>query len=139
VYCNLLQCHHFAETSVVADTSTGIVGFASAYLVPTRPSTLFVWQIAVDEKARGKGLAFSMLKNLLARDACTNVTHIHTTITSNNQASWTLFTKLAATLSSTLSDTKLFDRKTHFDGEHDTENLVSIGPFSLPRKSNLQE
>jgi len=139
VYCNLLQCHHFAETSVIAYTPTDIVGFASAYLVPTQPSTLFVWQVAIDEKVRGKGLALSMLKHLLTRDACTNVTHIHTTITSNNQASWTLFTKLAATLNSTLSDTRLFDRNTHFDGEHDTENLVSIGPFTPLRKSNLQE
>jgi L-2,4-diaminobutyric acid acetyltransferase len=54
-YCNLLQCHHFANTSCAALTpNKRLVGFVSGYIVPQAPDTLFIWQVAVDHSQRGK-------------------------------------------------------------------------------------
>jgi len=68
MYCNLLQCTHFAKTSVAAVQNNGaekdLLGFISGYLKPENKNTLFIWQVAVDERARGIGLAGSMLKHL---------------------------------------------------------------------------
>ena len=63
MYCNLLQCQHFSNTSVIAldEYSQEVLGFISAYIKPSDSDTLFVWQVAVSEKARGKGLAKQML------------------------------------------------------------------------------
>lgn len=141
VYCNLLQCHHFAETSVLAesdDTSEGnsesnpennVVGFSSGYLPPKSPDTLFIWQIAISSPARGQGLALDMLQQLLQRSACTNVRYIHTTITANNEASWALFRKLAKQLSADITQETLFESEQHFGAQHESELLVIIGPL----------
>ncbi len=129
VYCNLLQCSHFSGTSVAAVREGELVGFISGYLVPDRPRTLFVWQVAVGEQARGCGLASAMLENILDRPACEQVNHIETSITGNNRPSWSLFERLAKTLGAELNSSVLFDRQQHFNDEHDTEMLVRIGPF----------
>ena len=57
IYCNLLQCSHFAETGVAAEKGGDLVGFISGYIPPQQPETVFVWQVAVHEKGRGQGLA----------------------------------------------------------------------------------
>ncbi len=129
VYCNLLQCHHFANTSILAESEDAVVGFVSAYLLPSSPSTLFIWQVAIDSVVRGKGLALSMLQQLLLRDACRDVNHIHTTITADNKASWALFKKLSKSLNTTLFQDVLFDSEQHFESLHHSEILVSLGPF----------
>lgn len=129
VYCNLLQCHHFAETSVAVKLDSKLVGFVSGYLLPNKPNTLFVWQVAVSESARGKGLASQMLGHILARDICKSVEFVETTITEANQASWALFRRLADTYASPLSEEVLFDQDTHFSGHHDSEMLVKVGPL----------
>lgn len=133
MYCNLLQCTHFAGTSVAAvqTVSAGeeVVGFISAYRMPERQDTLFVWQVAVEKRARGTGLAGSMLKHILDRPQCSGITYLETTITETNKASWGLFESLAKKLGTALEKSVMFDRDKHLAGEHDTEFLVRIGPF----------
>lgn len=129
VYCNLLQCSHFAQTSVAAEIEGELVGFVSGYIEPQQPDTLFIWQVAVGEKARGMGLATRMLQSILQREACQQVAYIDTTITEDNRASWTLFERLAEKLGAELNHSVQFDRDQHFDGEHATEMLVRVGPF----------
>jgi len=135
MYCNLLQCTHFAGTSVAAvqttNTNEELVGFISAYLIPEREDTLFIWQVAVDERARGIGLAGSMLRHILDRPQCSQITHLETTITESNKASWALFESLANKLGTTLHKSVMFDRDKHLAGEHDTECLARVGPFKL--------
>ena len=130
VYCNLLQCHHFSTTSIIAEQKKQAIGFISGYLIPEKPNTLFIWQVAVDQSYRGKGLAHQMLLNLLNRESCASVNHINTTITKDNEASWALFKKIAQSLNTELSSDVLFDEKQHFDGQHHSEYLVSIGPLA---------
>src|SRR5690606_35020586 len=51
IYCNLLQCTHFADTCVAAEQDGELVGFISGYIPPKQADTLFVWQVAVSEQA----------------------------------------------------------------------------------------
>lgn len=135
VYCNLLQCHHFAGTSVKVEAPGGdsgdeLVGFTSGYRIPGRETYLFVWQVAVSERARGHGLGMRMIRHLLERTECRDITTIETTITPDNKASWRLFEKLADALDCELNSKVLFGGDSHFGGGHKDEVLVTVGPFS---------
>lgn len=128
MYCNLLQCDHFADTCVIAERKSDgeIVGWVSAYIIPDQPETVFVWQVAVAEAAQGQGLGKRLLAELLSRDACADVQHLKTTITSDNDASWALFTSLARRRDAKLLREPYFRRDAHFDGEHATEHMVTL-------------
>lgn len=128
MYANLIQADHFRDTCVVAELNGEIVGWVSGHMIPSE-DTLFVWQVAVSEKARGLGLGKSMLLELIERDAAGDATHLKTTITADNAASWGLFRSFARAIGGQLSDAPHFERETHFGGAHATEHMVTI---SLP-------
>jgi len=129
MYCNLLQCDHFAETCVIAELDGEIVGWVSGYIVPSAPDTLFVWQVAVDSKARGMGVAKKMLAELFAREVCDGVARLQTTITADNEASWALFNAFADRMDAPIDHEAHFEEEAHFDGAHETEFMVTIGEF----------
>jgi L-2,4-diaminobutyric acid acetyltransferase len=131
-YCNLIQCAHFAETSVLAEVAGELVGFISGHRIPARPDTLFVWQVAVSNKGRGQGLAGSMLAAILDRPGNQDIRHLETTVTADNAASWALFESFARKRDAELKRSVMFDREQHFAGTHDTEMLARIGPFRQP-------
>ncbi len=133
-YCNLLQCTHFAETCVVAELSGEIVGWISAYRPPSEPDRLFVWQVAVAASARGLGLGGRMLDELMARPAAQGICGLTTTVTETNDASWAIFGSFARRRGAAFSKRPIFERDRHFAGAHDTEFLVSIGPFVTTAK-----
>ncbi len=135
MYCNLLQCDHFAGTSIVAELEGDIVGWISAYVVPNEPDTLFIWQVAVSERARGMGLASKMLRSLLDRDACADVASLKTTITGDNEASWALFRRFAQAQRTPIGSEAYFKRGEHFEGRHATEHMVTIGPFGAQKRA----
>lgn len=137
-YCNLLQCHHFSGTSVAAKSEGNIVGFASGYLIPDRPHTLFIWQIAVSEEARGCGLASRMIEHILERDCCQDIHFVETSITEGNKASWALFERFAQKRAAPIATETLFDETRHFFGKHATEVLVKIGPFTASAVADHQ-
>lgn len=127
LYCNLLHCSHFANTSVRARMDGELVGFISGYMIPERPDTLFVWQVVVSGKARGQGLGRRMLEALVDR---TGARYMETTITADNEASWALFKSLARHRQTAGETSVMFDRDAHFKGQHDSEHLFRIGPFA---------
>jgi L-2,4-diaminobutyric acid acetyltransferase len=129
-YCNFLQCGHFLNTSVAAKQDDRLIGFISGYLLPERPDTLFIWQVAVAQEARGNGLASKMLEHILARSNCTDVNYLETTITESNEASWALFKGMASKLSTQENSSIWLEKDEHFEGEHASESLVRIGPFN---------
>ncbi|MFT6863355.1 MAG: L-2,4-diaminobutyric acid acetyltransferase [Akkermansiaceae bacterium] len=135
LYCNLLQCSHFASTCVCAKEGDELVGFVSGYLLPDYPTTLFIWQVAVSVRCRGRGLAMQMIKELRERPCCQNITHLETTITPSNKSSGALFTKLGKQLRAPVNTSVAFDRDEHFGGSHETEILWSIGPLPKNNKS----
>lgn len=126
MYCNLLQCSDFSETCVLAELDGRVVGWVSGYVRPKEPDTVFVWQVAVHEDARGRGLGRRMLAELLSRDACEGVTRLQTTITSDNAASWALFTRFADREGADIGSEPHFTRHEHFAGAHGTEHMVTI-------------
>ena len=69
------------------------------------------------------------ITNLLAQDSCAGVNRLKTTITPDNEASWALFGSVAEQLGANLNRAAWLERDAHFDGEHETEHMVEIGPF----------
>ncbi len=132
-YCNLLQCTHFASTCVVAELNHLIVGWLSAYIPPDQHDHIFIWQVAVAAAARGKGLAKHLLMALLMRSDLANVSYLITTITQDNQASWAVFEGFARSHQLSLSTEPYFEKERHFQGSHETEFLVKIGPFDIQK------
>jgi L-2,4-diaminobutyric acid acetyltransferase len=126
MYCNLIQCTDFADTCVIAEIDGEIAGWVSAYVRPSEPDTVFVWQVAVAGDARGMGLGRRMLAELLERGACAGVSRLQTTITRDNAASWALFTGFADRLDAEIGDAPHFTRDAHFEGAHATEHMVTI-------------
>jgi len=126
MYANLLQADHFRDTCVVAELDGEIVGWISAYLLPSDADTVFVWQVAVSSAARGMGMGTRMLDALMLREECVGVRRMRTTITLDNDASWGLFRKFADQKDAFLTSEAHFTRDTHFQGEHATEHMVNI-------------
>ncbi|RKR06193.1 diaminobutyrate acetyltransferase [Kushneria sinocarnis] len=128
-YAYLLLATQFRDRCAVATTSDGeIVGFVSGYVKTNAPDTYFLWQVAVGEKARGKGMARRLVEAVLKREHQADVRHLETTITPDNEASWGLFRRLATRWQAPLNSREYFSEE-QLGGEHDPENLVRIGPF----------
>ncbi|MGO3742168.1 diaminobutyrate acetyltransferase [Kerstersia sp.] len=132
VYAYLLLCEHFSATSVVARRGAEIDGFVSAYLPPGREDTIFIWQVAVHERARGAGLAQQMLKHLLARPALKWVRYLETTIGPDNHASRRTFAALGEALGAPCTERPLFDVTLFGGASHEDERLLRFGPFHSP-------
>jgi len=129
LYCNLLQCSHFAKTCILAQTDDRALGWVSGYVLPEDPETLFVWQVAVHADARGTGLGKELLKRLVARDNLNHIRHMNTTITATNEASWGMFRSFAKAMDAPIRSAVWLTKEDHFQGLHDAEQLVRIGPF----------
>lgn len=124
-YLYFLLAEHFSNTCAVAQVDNELVGFVTAYFLPSDPSVLFVWQIAVAPSVRGKGLALAMLKNLAKRDWFPQIKEIQCTISPSNQASNQLFAKFAEHLSASV-EVSPFLTAEHLGQDHEDEPLVRI-------------
>ncbi|AOB30715.1 L-2,4-diaminobutyric acid acetyltransferase [Bordetella sp. H567] len=135
VYAYLLLCEHFPATCVVAESPGGSIdGFVSAYVPPGRADRLFVWQVAVHDRARGQRLARRMLHALLRRPELADIRHLETTVGPDNHASRRTFTSLAADLGAHAAEQPFFGKQLFGQSDHDDEMLLRIGPFaSIPR------
>ncbi|MFR9749611.1 diaminobutyrate acetyltransferase [Nocardia sp. 004] len=126
-YAYLLWCRDFAGTSVVAEVDGRVVGFVIGFIRPQAPDTVFVWQIAVDQSQRGRGVAAQLLHTLLNSVAAQGVSVLETTISPDNAASIALFTSVAEAREAKLSKRPLFEAGDFPDG-HEPEELYHIAP-----------
>lgn len=133
-YSYLLWCRDFAATSVVARGDDGEpTGFITGYARPEQPRTLVVWQVAVDEAARGRGLAAAMLDGLTLRVAeDSGIDSIETTVTPDNTPSNRLFTSYAQRHAAVVTKDVLFDAGLFPEDGHEPEVLYRIGPVVFP-------
>jgi L-2,4-diaminobutyric acid acetyltransferase len=131
LYCNLLQCSHFASTCALAELDGKVVGWVSGYIPPEQTDTLFVWQVCVDIAARGRGVAQRLITSVLERSSCAKVRRVECTITKSNNASWSLFQSVADALDTELTSQQHFLRDLHLDGQSESEIRVTIGPYPL--------
>ncbi len=132
LYCYLLLCTHFSTTSAVAMLGDKVAGVVTTYIPPQQPDTLFVWQVAVDAAAQGRGLANSLLNDVLTRDNTRHLSFVETTVTGNNTASRAMFMSLARRFNTSVSESVMFDREQHFLSLHDSEHKLRIGPLERP-------
>lgn len=137
-YAYVLWCRDFAETSIVAEASgpteptdgPALVGFVTGFRRPTAPDTLFVWQVAVDRRMRGRGLGARLLTELVERSRSDGVDRLEATVAPSNRASLALFRTVARRLGAPCWHPTPggFDhRLLPFD--HDPEPLLRIGPL----------
>ncbi|PWH07087.1 diaminobutyrate acetyltransferase [Brachybacterium endophyticum] len=124
-YAYLLMARDFAATTRVALQDGEVVGFVLGYRRPDAPQTLFVWQIAVDDVARGRRIGARLLDSLV--DDLSDVTTLETTITADNAASNRLFASFAERHGAAHSTQPLFAEADFPDEGHPTEHLHVIG------------
>ncbi len=134
-YCYLVLCEHFSSTCILAEMDGEVVGMMTAYVLPDRHDTLFVWQIAVDERMRGQGLARKLFAHLLKRRNLKNITIIEATVNPSNDASRALFHALARDCGCPVAESPLFASSLFGEGEHEAENLIRVGPIYSVRKT----
>ncbi|MBT2209940.1 MULTISPECIES: diaminobutyrate acetyltransferase [Actinomadura] len=128
-YSYTLWCRDFADTSVVARDGSALCGFITGYVRPARPDTFFVWQVAVDESYRGRGLARRMLDQLAGRQVARGQRYLEATVTPDNAASTAMFSSFARDHGCDLDRSPLFGTE-HFPGRgHEPEVLFRIGPL----------
>lgn len=129
-YAYLLLCEHHAQTSVVAEAGSELVGAITAYVPPQQPDTLFVWQVAVASRMRGQKLGTRMLQHLLQHCVqAQGLRWIETTISPSNLASHHLFTQFAVRHDAGCTTTTLFAASDFGESGHEAECLYKIGPW----------
>ena len=132
-YHYLIMCRHFGSTCIAAEKQGHIIGFVIAYIPPESPDTLFVWQVAVDEKEQGQGIGVDMLVKVFANAKSLHVKYLDATITPSNKASINLFTAAAKKLGAPFEFTADFFSAEDFgQNEHEPEFLFHIGPVLNP-------
>jgi L-2,4-diaminobutyric acid acetyltransferase len=127
-YAYLLWCRDFAATSVIAHLDGRPAGFLTGYRRPDQPTTMMIWQVAVETVHRGAGIAACMLDHLVRQLQAEGVTHAEASITPDNEASQQLFDAFARRWETPLERCELFGPELFPDG-HAAEQLVRIGPL----------
>lgn len=129
-YLYLLLCRDFADTCLVAEVDERVVGFVTAYRLPTDVRSLFVWQIGVCESVRRQGVARKLLEELVNRTS--SLRFIEATVAPSNLASRRLFESFARHRSVPLTDNvDAGFRECDFPpGDHEAEPLLRIGPLN---------
>lgn len=128
-YAYVLWCTDFADTSVVVRSDGEPIAFITGYWRPS--GELMIWQVAVDEAWRCKGLATTMLNWLVqqASDDAGNLPIVEATVASTNMASLMLFARFARERSMVLVEAEGFGRHLFPDG-HEPEPRLRLIPKS---------
>lgn len=134
-YAYLLFLDHFGHTSVVAESEGEPVGFVTGFRPPRRTEVIFVWQVAVDESMRGRGLARRMLDALVRLEGCDGVHFMETTVTPSNAPSQALFRSFARHLGTEITVSPYIESQDFPEGGHEAEELYRIGPFDVSRST----
>ncbi|MDG6777470.1 diaminobutyrate acetyltransferase [Thiomicrorhabdus sp. zzn3] len=125
-YLYFLQASHFADTCVIAESEQRIVGFISAYFKPNEPDNLFVWQVAVDETMRGRGLGVKLLEELVALQNNSELNRISATISPSNIASQKLFARFASQHGYQVHKESYIEAEQFGEDAHEAEELYTL-------------
>ncbi|WUD70176.1 diaminobutyrate acetyltransferase [Nocardia sp. NBC_00508] len=126
-YAYLLWCRDFAGTSLVAELDGHIVGYVIGFIRPQATDTVFVWQIAVDQAQRGRGIGTELLHTLLNSVAAQGISVLETTISPDNPASIAMFASVARARGADITKSPLFEAG-DFPDSHASEELYRIAP-----------
>lgn len=127
-YLYFLQASHFAKSCMLAELNGEIVGFVSGYRRPDAVEDLFIWQVAVSEKARGQGLAKRMIDQLLKAQIKNEapLSAISCTIGPSNLASQGLFKSLAKQHGLNMKVTPFIEAEQFGDDQHEAEETYTL-------------
>ncbi|MDR9432468.1 MAG: diaminobutyrate acetyltransferase [Spiribacter sp.] len=128
-YLYLLLARDFADTCVVAEHDGRLVGFATGYRRPRHPEVVFLWQVGIRPDQQGQGLGKRLVGAFLRQPGADRASLLETTITPSNEASRALFESIARELDTDCRITPCFTAQDFPDGEHDSEDLFTIGPY----------
>jgi L-2,4-diaminobutyric acid acetyltransferase len=134
-YCYIILCEHFSSTCVVVEQDDDVVAVITAYIPPDRSDTLFVWQVAVDVRLRGQGLAKKMLNHLLQRNHLKHIQYVEATVNPSNDASRSIFKSLAKVSQCAIDEALIFPAQMFGQGNHEQENLIRVGPMGSVSKT----
>ncbi len=130
-YAYVMWADHHASTSLVAEVGGEVVGFVMGFRVPSAHDTVFVWQIAVDERQRGSGIGGRLLDELVRR---TGASAIEATVTPNNQASAAMFRGLGARHGNDVEESVAYEEHLFPDGhEAEIRFRIPVDPNDDPR------
>lgn len=129
VYSYMLVCSHFDQTSAICEFNNEIVGFTSGYIHPHQKDTLFIWQVAVKDSMRGRGIGKKMLLDILERRELQDIKHLETTVTLDNDPSRHMFTSLASQLDAPIMEENYFTPEIFQESGHPEEFMIRIGPL----------
>jgi len=136
-YAYLLCATDFADTAIVAEDDSDLLGFITGYHPPTRPEVLFVWQVAVAPSAQGRGLASAMLDGLVARVRTDRHGHpltVEATVAPSNEQSRALFGAFARRHGVPMTEHPHFPAELlDPDLNHEDEPILRIGPITASR------
>mgnify|MGYP001235036418 CR=1 FL=1 len=128
-YKYIMMAEYFAETCVVAKDGDKLVGFVTAFIPPERQDVIFVWQVGVDPSQRGKGIASKLLNALIDRKACQDVRYLEATVTPSNNASQSLFRRLARSHNTECEVSECFAEDLFPEEGHEPELTFRVGPI----------
>lgn len=128
-YCYIMLCEYFSKTCYIATVGDETVGFVTAFLHPSNPKLLFIWQIAVIEPYRGKGIGLLLLKKLIDSKSCENIEFVEVTVAFSNKASRHLFKQFAEYLNTPIEQLEGFSSTLFPNQTHEDEPLLRIGPI----------
>ncbi|QKF78200.1 diaminobutyrate acetyltransferase [Arcobacter defluvii] len=129
-YLYLLQCSHFKKTCGIAILENEVIGFVSGYFIPDKNDTLFIWQVAVDEKFRGQNIAIKIIIDIYNRNNINNkIKYILSTVSPSNNSSKRVFEKLADNFNTKIENKTLFSLNDFLDS-HEEEIQYLIGPIN---------
>lgn len=125
-YAYILMSRDFAATCRVAVSDGEVVGFLLGFCPPERPSSVFVWQVAVRGDQRGRSVAKRMLNDLV--DSL-DVDAVEATVEESNAASRALFASFARSRGGELTWSEGITASDFPDG-HDAEPQLRISPLT---------
>lgn len=128
-YAYLMFARFFKETCIVAETGKQVVGFITGFCRPDRDDTLFIWQIGVSARHRGKGIAKSMIAELLRRCRKKNIRFLEATVSPSNEASRMLFLGVSREYDTRCTIQPCFSADLFPGGAHESEWTYRIGPI----------
>lgn len=124
-YCYFILSDFFSGTCLIAEGEAGsLLGFVTCFVPPKEKNTLFVWQIGVDQKVQGRGIAGQLL-DLLIQHQGKKLEKVKTTISDDNKASQHLFRSFAKRHKAIMVKSE-FIRSEDFEGEHEAEYLYTV-------------
>lgn len=134
-YAYMLLCSHFAQTGLVAYRGGELAGFVLGYVRQDDRSTAFVWQVAVAEHARGRGLGARLLDTWFAQCArSSDLRWVEATVTPSNAASRSLFESFANRHGAPVQECVAYARGLFpAPVDHEDEIGLRIGPVGLAR------